>query len=110
MRSKSLQTYPILFERVPDGERAVDPNSLGQRSKLGGKPDWSQTDETPICSDCDKEMKFVGQLDSIEHDSKTNPHRINALSKEAKYMFGDVGMIYIFFCFECSAAQAIFQC
>ena len=32
--------YRIKFERVPEGEQAIDPNKLGQRSKLGGEPDW----------------------------------------------------------------------
>jgi len=55
-------------------------------------------------------MRFVAQLDSIEHDSKSNPHSIEALSRKQHFMFGDVGMIYVFFCFECCQVQSVFQC
>jgi uncharacterized protein YwqG len=109
-RPETLRQYRILFERVPDGEQSIDPNKLGQRSKLGGTPNWDQSNETPTCSSCDKEMTFIAQLDSIEHQSKSNPHSMNALSKDKHYMFGDVGMLYVFFCFECLETQTVFQC
>lgn len=105
-----LREYRMLFERVPDGERSVNPRRLGERSKLGGLPDWEQVDETPGCPDCAQDMTFVAQIDSIEQESKTNPHSISALSKDQQYMFGDVGIIYVFFCFNCLKARAVFQC
>jgi hypothetical protein len=37
---------------------------------------------------------------SIEHENKHNPLSKPALGHQ-HYMFGDVGMIYIFFCFDC---------
>ena len=100
----------MIFERVKPGERAVDPEDLGVRSKLGGKPDWDQTDETPNCPDCGEAMIFVAQIDSIEHESEDNPHSIDALSKDQQYMFGDVGMLYLFFCENCLQPAAVFQC
>jgi hypothetical protein len=33
-------------------------------------------------------MEFIGQIDSIDFTGELNP--------KAQYMFGDVGMIYIF--------------
>ena len=105
-----LREYRIAFEKVTDGKTVVDVNRQGERSKLGGMPDWDQLDETPECPNCTQEMTFVGQIDSIEHDSKTNPHRIYCLSKDQEYMFGDVGMIYVFFCFQCCQPKAVFQC
>ncbi len=108
--SEKLREYRIKFERVPQGEQAVDPDALGLRSKLGGEPTWDQFDETPKCPLCEEAMSFVGQIDSIEHDSKDNPNRIDCLSSEQQFMFGDVGIIYIFFCFSCCQVKTVFQC
>jgi len=77
------------------------PDSLGKRSKLGGKPEWIQDKESTICTNCNNEMKFVGQIDSIDYG-----HEIDG---KEEYIFGDVGMIYIFFCFVCEKAKAYFQ-
>ena len=55
-------------------------------------------------------MTFVAQIDSINHDADNNPHRIDCLSREQKFMFGDVGMIYVFFCFDCLETASIMQC
>ena len=108
--TRVLKEYRMKFEQVPSGEKAVNPEALGLRSKLGGKPDWDQANETPVCSCCHEEMAFVGQIDSFEHDSKENPNRVGCLSDEQEYMFGDVGLIYVFFCFECCESQNLFQC
>ena len=104
-----LREYEVAFAR---GSRSRDPNrhDLGLRSKLGGDPEWDQGDETPNCSSCNAAMTFVGQIDSIEHDFPNNPHAVEALSGEQHFMFGDVGMIYIFFCFQCSETKSVFQC
>ena len=40
--SELLREYRVHFERVPPGQEAIDPDALGQRSKLGGRPDWDQ--------------------------------------------------------------------
>lgn len=109
-KPKQLREYRMLFERVPKGQKAIDRNALGQRSKLGGKPDWEQSDETPTCPGCGYDMTFVAQIDSIEQESKLNPHSVSALSPEQQYMFGDVGLLYVFFCLECSETETIFQC
>jgi len=55
-------------------------------------------------------MTFVAQVDSVEHDSKSNPHRVSPLSEDQKWMFGDVGMIYVFVCFDCALAHAEYEC
>jgi len=106
---KPLHEYRMLFERVPEGQK-LPRQPLGLRSKLGGKPDWEQTDEWPECWSCDQPMTFVAQIDSMEHDSKENPHRVDMHTKRGeKFIFADVGMIYVFFCFQCSEAQAMVQ-
>jgi hypothetical protein len=109
---KKLREYKVMFERVARGKHALGPDdwieALGRRSKLGGEPDWVQSPETPNCAHCHKPMSFVGQIDSIEHYATANPHRQDF--KDQHYMFGDVGMFYIFFCFKCLETKSIFQC
>lgn len=109
---KILRRYKITLEKIDSKDSIVGsyPDSLGLRTKLGGEPDWIQTNETPHCPSCKQKMSFVGQIDSIEHDSEFNPHRIDSVSPEQEYMFGDVGMIYIFFCFDCLESESVFQC
>ncbi|PKL12463.1 MAG: hypothetical protein CVV52_09975 [Spirochaetae bacterium HGW-Spirochaetae-8] len=83
-------------------QRLPYPQNLGKRSKLGGSPEWIQNDETPVCLSCKKKMSFVGQLDSIDYEGTIH-------AKHEEYMFGDVGMIYIFFCSRCGKVESIFQ-
>ena len=79
-------------------EKSVE---LGKRSKIGGSTDWIQNDETPKCECCKKKMEFVAQLDSIDYTGFAQ--------KNIEYMFGDVGMIYVFFCKNCGVSKSIFQ-
>ena len=96
---------------MPRGKKAVpDPDKLGVRSKLGGEPDWVQVPEVPKCRECKQPMTFIAQIDSIEHDERHNPHAIDCLSGQQQYMFGDVGMIYVFMCFGCMETKSIVQC
>jgi uncharacterized protein YwqG len=105
---KQLRQYRILFEEIEEDRDPIS-NELGLRSKLGGLPDWDQNDETPTCPSCNQEMVFIGQLDSFEHDEAHNPHRKNCIGCDQHYMFGDVGLIYIFFCFACQESISIVQ-
>ena len=110
-----LPPFKVDLTRLKKGEPAFPKSkkhyeSQGLRTKLGGTPDWVQGDETPSCPDCKQPMSFVAQIDSIEHDSDKNPHSVDALSDDQKWMFGDVGMIYVFHCFDCMTAQAVVQC
>jgi len=106
----ALTPYRMYFIRLPESGEDPGRAPLGQRSKLGGEPDWEQADESPVCKDCGHAMTFVGQIDSIHHDDDDNPHRIDCLSGKQQYMFGDVGIIYVFFCFSCCRSESIFQC
>lgn len=102
-RRRSLNEYRVKLERVKRGERAVplaDPDNLGLRTKLGGKPDWIQDDATPECEECGEPMSFVAQIDSIEHQSEHNP-LMDEPPRHIDFLFGDVGMIYVFYCFDC---------
>jgi hypothetical protein len=103
-----LPRYRMTFAAVPEAETD---KRLGHRSFLGGDPDWIQpNDDTPSCPGCNTPMTFVGQIDSINHDAQDNPHRTDCLSDEPKFMFGDVGLIYVFFCFDCLESASVLQC
>ena len=65
----------------------------GTRHKLGGRPDWLQGDQTPRC-ECGQPMQFYGQLDSIGDD----------------FNLADVGIIYVFVCFDCFTTKSLLQC
>jgi len=111
---ETLPEFRVTLTRLKEGETAYPIDGPyyechGQRTKLGGVPDWIQTDELPFCSNCGARMSFVAQIDSVEHEWKSNPHSVDALSDHQKWMFGDVGMIYVFFCFECSTTSSVFQ-
>lgn len=81
--------------------------AAGSRTRLGGKPDWIQGNESPICESCQKTMTFVAQIDSIAHqDSDLG----RFLSGEGSFMFADVGMIYVFWCSKCNETKAVLQC
>jgi uncharacterized protein YwqG len=95
-----LPEYLMRFEPAPAGKQAVDERDWGKRSKLGGVPTWIQRDETPDCPACGQEMTFLAQIDSIDYsEDETEPY----------YMFGDVGMVYVFYCGECHEAAAFEQ-
>lgn len=87
--------------KITTSDGTVDKFDYGKRSKFGGSPDWLQNDETPKCPYCRKKMDFVAQIDSIDYTGYANPN--------SEYMFGDVGMIYIFFCKNCGCSSSVFQ-
>jgi len=106
-----FREYRIKFEKVAKGKTAVpDPDRLGVRSKLGGKPNWVQQPEVPKCPDCKQAMTFIAQIDSIEHDEPHNPNAVGSASGQQQFMFGDVGMIYVFMCFWCMETRSVVQC
>ena len=110
---RELPEFRVTLTRLEPGETAYSPDDhylRGQRTKLGGKPDWDQGDNCPICAGCEQPMSFVAQIDSVEHEWPTNPHSREAGRKHQKWMFGDVGMIYVFFCFDCLQSKSVFQC
>lgn len=84
------------------------PDNLGQRTKLGGAPNFIHGGEIPNCSTCGERLHFVAQIDSIEHNWHTNPHAHPI--KEQHFMFGDVGMIYVYFCFHCVQPSCTLEC
>lgn len=103
-----LPEFRVKLERVPEGDTAYPVGDdvpyhdfIGLRTKLGGDPDWVQDGGPVDCPNCRRRMVFVAQIDSVEHTNKLNPHSVDALSDDQLWMFGDAGMIYVFFCFFC---------
>lgn len=105
-----LREYIVTLKECPSGESAIPLNypNAGLKTKLGGDPNWVQGDERPECRCCGQPMTFVAQIDSIEHRENNNLHGKSPPDRE--WMFGDVGMIYVFFCFGCLATRGVFQC
>lgn len=66
---------------------------VGRRHKLGGLPDWVQQPDVPTCPSCHQSMTFYGQLDSVG-DEMT---------------IADVGMVYVFVCFDCYETKSVLQ-
>jgi hypothetical protein len=67
--------------------------NVGRRHKLGGVPDWVQPSDVPECPSCKQTMTFYGQLDSVG-DEMT---------------LADVGMVYVFVCFDCYETKSVLQ-
>mgnify|MGYP002625406988 FL=1 len=110
-KRRTLNEYRVKLERVKPGERAVPldyPDNLGLRTKLGGTPDWIQNDDTPECPECGDLMYFVAQIDSVEHWNPDNPLIVDP-PEHIDFMFSDVGMIYVFYCFDCLEVHSLQQ-
>src|SRR5437773_940334 len=111
--SERVPVFPEILVglRIPAAERgepsAASDATPGSRTKFGGKPQWIQSDETPICTRCQKAMSFVAQIDSIANADTEVGHFLN---EKKSFMFADVGMIYVFWCSGCAGTQAVFQC
>jgi hypothetical protein len=107
-----LPEFRVTLTRLKPGEQAFPKGddiphyeAHGQRTKLGGDPDWEHgTQRNPLCEHCGCRTTFVAQIDSVEHNWPSNPHSV--VLDNQKWMFGDVGMIYVFFCFDCLQPHA----
>lgn len=101
-----LPEFSVKLIRVKDGD-SLECHELGQRTKFGGLPNRIQDGAPwPTCPHCHADLSFVAQIDSIEHQCNQNPHSVDAGSNGQKWMFGDVGMIYVYYCFDCGHAEA----
>jgi hypothetical protein len=106
-----LREYRVSLFSLTDSERQpVYPKNLGLRTKFGGLPDMIQPngDSKVTCPNCQQRMHFIVQIDSFEHKSNENPNA--KVYSERHFMFGDVGMIYVWFCFDCLTPYATMEC
>jgi hypothetical protein len=94
-----IPPYRLVLEPMDDEARSHPPGfkwaapPVGQRHRLGGSPDFIQEVEWPSCPRCAKAMTFYAQLDSLNDD----------------IVLGDVGMVYLFICFDCLEVEALLQ-
>lgn len=99
MRNMNIPEIKLTLDpKTPEAEDAVGfkwaVEGIGMRSKLGGKPDFLQEAKIPCCEDCNERMTFYGQLDSVGDE----------------VILADVGMVYIFVCFDCYTSTSLIQC
>jgi len=99
-----LREYRVKILPAEEGDEAAP---VGRRTKFGGVPDNIQDPEDVTCPGCFQKMHFVGQIDSFELKDDDNPNSQD--HDEAQFMFGDVGMIYVWFCFDCLTPHATME-
>ena len=68
-------------------------DAAGKRSKIGGEPDFLQEEESVVCPSCAQKMTFYAQIDSVGDE----------------VCLADVGMIYVFVCFDCFTTKSVLQ-
>ena len=110
-RPDILREYRVkLVPAEEAGPRPQYADDLGLRTKFGGTPDSIQVevDEEKTCPQCFQRMHFIAQIDSFEFKGTHNPNRKD--HGDAQFMFGDVGMIYVWFCFQCLTPYAATDC
>lgn len=93
--------FSSLQVELLDGRKTINAG----KTKIGGSPDWIQDWDWPACPGCDENMTFLMQLDSLGQ-LKAN----KGLLPEEHYAFGDVGLIYMFWCPDCYQTATRFQC
>jgi hypothetical protein len=95
-----MRTIPP-FKLTPDpiDDEAVEPPArhpsvadMNTRHRLGGRPDFIEGEEIPVCA-FGNPMTFYAQLDSVSEEC----------------MLADRGMIYVFVCFNCFETKAVLQ-
>lgn len=87
-----------------DDDRFAE-NQIGVRSKLGGSPNFLHGDQNSICQKCNREMTFIGQIDSFGLD----PTLLAPESEKQRWILEDAGLAYFFFCFECGNGDCILE-
>jgi hypothetical protein len=93
---REIPPFRLLTEPMNDEAASLPPFNwadpeIGTRHRLGGRPEAIQAVEYPECPHCGEKMTFYGQLDSLNDE----------------FCIADVGLVYVFVCFECSEATAL---
>ena len=60
--------------------------------QVGGKPEWIQNADTPMCPCCERDMALLIQLDSLPREVRKKNPEMNEIH------FADSGRIYVFCC------------
>jgi predicted nucleic-acid-binding Zn-ribbon protein len=96
-----LEEFQVSCKRLQNDEYPISedgfyyklPNQRGNH-QLGGKPLWIQDEEHIQCIRCKKEMSYLAMIDTDLHIGKDG-------LRERGHMFGDNGILYLFFCSSC---------
>lgn len=99
------------YHQLDDDHQKIywDKHQPFRGTKINGEPYWIQDRAYPTCDVCGKEMLFWGQVSSEEPLTE----KLGRGSwSEHGMMFGDVGIIYLFYCEKwCSdTIKSVFQC
>lgn len=98
-RNNKVPEYKLILEPLTEEAKKKrcfsqwSPKELGQRFKIGGDPKFIQNEEWPICNECARKMVFYAQLDAVGNE----------------YDLADMGLIYVFVCFDCFTTRSILQ-
>lgn len=95
----AADTFDDFPEALPERPVRAEASGPARREskrghRLGGRPDWLQSDETPDCPGCDEPMAFLAQLETDD--------RLGV-------QFGDDGRLYGFVCPRCVMVAAVMQ-
>jgi hypothetical protein len=96
---KRIPTFKLVPEPMTDEARQTPVfkwagGEVGKRHQLGGSPAQPISGERwPHCPDCQDQMTFYGQLDSINDE----------------FCIADTGLIYVFICFDCNEVKAVIE-
>jgi hypothetical protein len=98
MTKNSIPPFRLVPEPLTDEARELQafewaPEGVGTRHQLGGEPDWQQEPQAPRCPDCNEQMTFYGQLDSINDE----------------FSLADIGLVYVFVCFDDFTTASVLQ-
>ncbi len=98
------ETSPLTNIPPTSGEKMT--KALTQESfvKIGGTPEWIQSNETPICRYCDRDMTLLIELHSTSKELRDQYPELKEIN------FGDSGKIYLFKCFRDAQLKAVYQC
>ena len=104
-----LDEYNISYRLLEDNEYPITKESLHNlgnkegKHQMGGLPFWIQDEEHILCVNCKKEMPYIAMIDSELYIGKDG-------FREKGHMFGDEGILYIFYCRFCNMIATIGQC
>ncbi|HEY8259790.1 MAG TPA: hypothetical protein VIG55_01140 [Methylosinus sp.] len=94
---RDIPPFKLIPEPLSEEAAALPPfkragGEIGKRHRLGGRPDFILSPNTPKCS-CGKEMTFYAQIDSINDE----------------FVLADCGIVFVFVCFDCIETKSVLQ-
>ena len=90
--------------RITTQANAGNTNLPEDFCSLGGTPDWIQSEQFPICPECDCDMILFLQLKSLPYEVTEKDKALEA------YTFGDAGNFHLFLCPKCGTHKTSMEC